>query len=77
MSAESNIVSPASRQMSTSRVASVDVARAPGLEELAVTAAERPGAQAQNRHHQPGGAQLSMFHSSIPNSQLPIPRTPN
>ena len=52
---------PASRQISTSRVASATSVCSPGLEELAA-AAERAGAQAQHRHLEARAAELSVFH---------------
>ena len=52
MSAESNMLRPASRQISTSRVASATSLVAPGLEEL-IAAAEGAGAEAQDGHLEP------------------------
>ena len=55
------MVRPASRQMSTSRVASATSVCAPRLEELAA-AAERAGAEAQDRDLEARAAELSVFH---------------
>ncbi len=63
----SNRLTPASRQMSTSRRASASSRVAPGAEQRA-RAAERAGAEAERRYLQAGCAKPSIFHQS--NSSL-------
>ena len=57
-------LTPASGQTSTRRVASANVAGAPGFEEF-VAAAERAGAETENGNLETGMAELSEFHGGL------------